>query len=70
MMCANYAHLETEVKKLEEGGIDSFHIDIMDGPRIEKNIINARQHFLTALSSNFCKYKVNFIRYFGEKTLS
>ena len=31
MMCANYAHLETEVKNLEEGGIDSFHIDIMDG---------------------------------------
>lgn len=31
MMCANYAHLETEVKKLEEGGIDSFHIDVMDG---------------------------------------
>lgn len=31
MMCANYAHLEDEIKKLEEGGIDSFHIDIMDG---------------------------------------
>lgn len=31
MMCASYAHLETEVKNLEEGGIDSFHIDIMDG---------------------------------------
>ena len=31
MMCANYAHLENEVKNLETGGIDSFHIDIMDG---------------------------------------
>ncbi|MCQ2082183.1 MAG: ribulose-phosphate 3-epimerase [Lachnospiraceae bacterium] len=31
MMCADYGHLEDEVKKLEEGGIDSFHIDIMDG---------------------------------------
>ncbi len=31
MMCANYAHLEDEIKNLEEGGIDSFHIDIMDG---------------------------------------
>lgn len=31
MMCANYGHLATEVKDLEEGGIDSFHIDIMDG---------------------------------------
>jgi ribulose-phosphate 3-epimerase len=31
MMCANYGNLEREVKELEEGGIDSFHIDIMDG---------------------------------------
>ncbi len=31
MMCADYGHLEREVRKLEEGGIDSFHIDIMDG---------------------------------------
>jgi len=30
-MCANYAHLETEIKMLDEAGIDSFHIDIMDG---------------------------------------
>lgn len=31
MMCANYGNLEREIKDLEEGGIDSFHIDIMDG---------------------------------------
>ena len=31
MMCANYSNLGEEVRKLEEGGIDSFHIDIMDG---------------------------------------
>lgn len=31
MMCANYANLEKEIRLLEEGGIDSFHIDIMDG---------------------------------------
>ena len=31
MMCADYGNLEREVKALEEGGIDSFHIDIMDG---------------------------------------
>lgn len=31
MMCANYANLENEIKELEAGGIDSFHIDIMDG---------------------------------------
>lgn len=31
MMCADYGHLEKEIRELEEGGIDSFHIDIMDG---------------------------------------
>lgn len=31
MMCANYGNLEREVRELDEGGIDSFHIDIMDG---------------------------------------
>lgn len=31
MMCANYRNLEKEVLDLEAGGIDSFHIDIMDG---------------------------------------
>lgn len=31
MMCADYGHLEKEVKDLEMAGIDSFHIDIMDG---------------------------------------
>lgn len=31
MMCANYGNLEKEVRDLEKGGIDSFHIDIMDG---------------------------------------
>lgn len=31
MMCADYGSLEREVRNLEEGGIDSFHIDIMDG---------------------------------------
>ncbi|MCR5302206.1 MAG: ribulose-phosphate 3-epimerase [Lachnospiraceae bacterium] len=31
MMSADFRNLEQEVKKLDEGGIDSFHIDIMDG---------------------------------------
>ncbi len=31
MMCADYRNLEREVHTLEEAGIDSFHIDIMDG---------------------------------------
>lgn len=31
MMCADYGHLEKEIRELEMGGIDSFHIDIMDG---------------------------------------
>lgn len=31
MMCADYGNMEKEVENLEKGGIDSFHIDIMDG---------------------------------------
>ena len=31
MMCADFGNLEKEVKDLEKAGIDSFHIDIMDG---------------------------------------
>ena len=31
MMCADYRNLEREVRELDEAGIDSFHIDIMDG---------------------------------------
>lgn len=31
MMCADFGHLEKEVRDLEASGIDSFHIDIMDG---------------------------------------
>lgn len=31
MMCADFGNLEREIYNLEEGNIDSFHIDIMDG---------------------------------------
>jgi ribulose-phosphate 3-epimerase len=31
MMCADYGCLEKEIRNLEDAGIDSFHIDIMDG---------------------------------------
>lgn len=31
LMCADYGNLEREIRELDEGGIDSFHIDIMDG---------------------------------------
>ena len=31
MMCANYACLKTEVENLDKAGINSYHIDIMDG---------------------------------------
>lgn len=29
MMCENYENFEKEVRDLEEGGVDSFRIDIM-----------------------------------------
>ncbi len=35
MMCADYGNLEREVKELEKAGIDSFHIDIMDGRYVD-----------------------------------
>lgn len=31
MMCADFAHLGKEVEELDTAGVDSFHIDIMDG---------------------------------------
>lgn len=31
MMCADFGNLGREVRELEEAGIDSFHVDIMDG---------------------------------------
>ena len=31
MMSADFGKLDEEVSELEIGGIDSFHIDIMDG---------------------------------------
>ena len=31
MMCANYGHLASEVRTLDDAGIDIFHCDIMDG---------------------------------------
>ena len=35
MMCADYSNLAKEVRDLEKGGIDSFHIDIMDGRYVQ-----------------------------------
>lgn len=35
MMCANYANLSQVVQELERSGIDSFHIDIMDGEFVD-----------------------------------
>ena len=31
MMCADFGNLEREIHNLEDAGIDSFHVDIMDG---------------------------------------
>ena len=31
MMCADFSNLQREVERLETGGIDSYHLDIMDG---------------------------------------
>ena len=45
MMCANYGNLEKEVRDLDEGGIDSFHIDIMDGRYVPNFAIQVNRIF-------------------------
>ena len=35
MMCADYGNLKKEVIDLDKAGIDSFHIDIMDGRYVQ-----------------------------------
>ena len=50
MMCADYTNLGSEVKQLEEGGIDSFHIDIMDGRYV--------QNFAMSLNDMCCIRKL------------
>lgn len=35
MMCADYAHLADVVEDLNKSGIDSFHIDLMDGEFVD-----------------------------------
>lgn len=41
LMCANYLHLEKDIKDLDKAQVDFYHIDIMDG------------HFVPNLSLNF-----------------
>ena len=35
MMCADFASLKTEIENLEKGGIDIFHLDVMDGSYVQ-----------------------------------
>ena len=52
MMCANYSNLGKEVKELEEAGIDSFHIDIMDGRYVNNFAMSLYDMILIARVSN------------------
>lgn len=52
MMCANYGNLEKEVKDLEKGGIDSFHIDIMDGRYVPNFAMSLNDmHYIASATS-------------------
>lgn len=52
MMCANYGHMAKEVRDLEEGGIDSFHIDIMDGRYVPNFAMGLNDMSYIASSTN------------------
>lgn len=52
MMCADYGSLEKEVADLEAGGIDSFHIDIMDGRYVSNFAMSLNDlHFIASAAS-------------------
>ena len=59
LMCADYGNLEREVGELDRGGIDSFHIDIMDG-RFVPNF---------AMSLNDMKYIAGATKKLGASTV-
>ena len=52
MMCADFGNLEKEVRALESAGIDSFHIDIMDGRYVNNFAMSLYDMILIARVSN------------------
>jgi len=73
MMCADYGHLENEVRALEAGGINGFHIDIMDGAFVYNfgmGIHDLRYIAQTAMVPIECHLMVNepirFVKMFSK----
>ncbi|ABO34784.1 ribulose-5-phosphate 3-epimerase [Methanococcus maripaludis C5] len=51
ILSADYGHMEQEVKKAEEGNIDFFHVDIMDGHFVPNLSMGLRvPHYLKSIT--------------------
>ena len=49
-LASDFANLEKEIKKIDEGGADLIHIDVMDGKFVEKNTTELMKDYALTIS--------------------